>query len=94
METDERQSVRGFVDLVEKLLSRELAPTEFESRFFALWGSDRTTRSPEVFAVLERFFFVVEDYVDDPELRDEPTDLDEDGLRAGAQRLLDELAAL
>jgi hypothetical protein len=93
METEERQSVQGVVDLVERLLTRELAPTEFESQFFRLWGSDRTTRSPEVFAVLERFFFVVEDYVDDPDLRD-ADDLDEDQLRAGAQRLLDELAAL
>jgi hypothetical protein len=94
MEDDERRSVQGFVDLAERLLSRELSPTDFESEFFRLWGSDRTTRSPEVFAVLERFFFVVEDYVDDPELRDEPGDLDEDQLRAGAQRLLDELAAV
>jgi hypothetical protein len=94
MEADERRSVQGFVDLVDKLLSRALTPTEFESEFFGLWGSDRTTRSPEVFSLLERFFFVVEDYVDDPELRDEPGDLDEEQLRAGAQRLLDDLAAL
>jgi hypothetical protein len=94
METDERRSVQGFVDLVEKLLSRQLSPTDFEAEFFGLWGSDRTTRSPEVFAILERFFFVVEDYVDDPELRDEPGDLDEEQLRAGAERFLAELAAV
>jgi self-protective colicin-like immunity protein len=94
MEADERRSVQGFVDLVHQLLSRDLAPAELESEFFGLWGRDVTTRSPEVFAALERFFFVVEDYVDDPALRDEPGDLDEEQLRAGAQRLLDELAAL
>jgi hypothetical protein len=94
MESDEQRSVQGFVDLVDRLLAKERTPAEFESEFFALWGRDRTTRSPELFAVLERFFFVVEDYVDDPELRDEPGDLDEEQLRAGAQRFLDELAAL
>jgi hypothetical protein len=93
MEPDEQQSVQGFVDLVQRLLSRELTPSDFEHEFFRRWGQDRTTRSPEVFAVLERFFFVVEDYVDDPELRG-AGDLDEDQLRAGAQRFLDEVAAL
>jgi hypothetical protein len=93
METDEQRSLQGFVDLVERLLSRELSPGDFESEFFRQWGQDRTTRSPELFAVMERFFFVVEDYVDDPELRD-PDDVDEEGLRGGAQRFLDEVAAL
>ena len=93
MKIDEQQSVQGFVELVHRFLSRELSPTDFEQEFFRRWGQDRTTRSPEVFAVLERFFFVVEDYVDDPELRD-PGDLDEEQLRAGAQRFLDEVAAL
>jgi self-protective colicin-like immunity protein len=93
METDEQRSLQGFVGLVERLLSRELSPADFEHEFFRLWGQDRTTRSPELFAVMERFFFVVEDYVDDPELRD-PEDVDEAGLRGGAQRFLDELSAL
>jgi self-protective colicin-like immunity protein len=93
METDEQRSLRGFVGLVERLLSRELSPGDFEHEFFRLWGQDRTTRPPELFAVMERFFFVVEDYVDDPDLRD-ADDVDEDGLRSGAQRFLDEVSAL
>ena len=93
MEPDEHRSVQGFTDLAQRLLARELTPSDFEHAFFRLWGQDRTTRSEQVYAVLERFFFVVEDYVDDPELRDEG-DLDEEQLRAGAQRFLHEIAAV
>jgi hypothetical protein len=44
----------------------------------------------DAFRIFEEFFFVVEDYVDDPKLRDPAKgDLDPEELTAGARKLLE-----
>lgn len=75
--------------MLTALVSGELPPSEFEKRFFAMWGDDERCYDNATYRVLEDFFFVVDDYVDNPRLRDSAKgDLGPEELKQGARDLL------
>ncbi|HZC69445.1 MAG TPA: hypothetical protein VE442_02005 [Jatrophihabitans sp.] len=75
--------------MLEALVSGEMAPGDFEMEFFAHWGDDRRSSHRDSFQIFEEFAFVVEDYVDNPELRDPANgDLGPDELKERARELL------
>lgn len=67
----------------------------FEREFFPVfYAGSHLGWSKAESEVLHEFFWVVEDFVAYPELRDSPEDLNEDQLRAEAARALQALRAL
>jgi hypothetical protein len=78
---------------LDAFISGQIAPVEFERRFFATNGELHVGSSYDTY---QQLFYAVEDYVADPALRDRPKDLDGDALLAAAiaarARFTDELA--
>jgi uncharacterized Zn finger protein len=75
--------------ILQALVSGEMEPGEFEERYFAMYEADERWTPREVYKIVEEFFFVVEDYVDDPRLRDlAQGDLGPDELKQRARELL------
>lgn len=69
--------------LIDRLLSGEITAAEFEGAF--LKARTREIRADErpdgcLEAGLSQIFLAVDRYVSDPELREPPDDLDDDGL--------------
>jgi hypothetical protein len=93
MHSDERARAQPYVALARRLLAGGIGAVEFERAFLELWGDDEMTWSADTFRIMDRFFFVVEDYVHDAELRD-PGEPGPAELEAGAREFLAELAAL
>ena len=92
---DDRDALTAYRDTAAQLLTGAITPLGFESGFLDLWRAQRAWPTGVAYQALERLFFVVDDYVDDPELREPGSrDLDEDGLRTGVQRFVDEMRDL
>jgi len=76
---DERWAVYLFphVILIRAFLERRLTAVEFEVLFLAAFKAEGPRRPPEIFNVLERIFFDVDDFCPDEELgRCDPDVLD------------------
>lgn len=65
------QSLDAYRDLLSVFLRGGMSPREFANIFLRLYLDDPTDWSTESFTSLDRFFGYVEDYTDDPALRDE-----------------------
>jgi hypothetical protein len=75
--------------MLDALVSGDMTAGEFEMQFFAKWGDDHRASHRAAFQIFEEFFFVVEDYVDNPDLRDPSKgDLGPEELKDRAQKLL------
>lgn len=81
---------RALLDLTRAFLRNEISPVAFERQYLQAFA-DLPPQDEETFQALDNLWGAVESYVDDPELRDGPEDLDEDGLRAAARQALTRL---
>lgn len=71
------------------LVSGRLSPGDFEIEYMRIWGDDERWIEGPIFRVVEGFFFAVEDYVDNPALRDPAKgDLGPEELKDRARELL------
>ena len=93
----------GFLRLLEDMdtfISGEISPPDFECRFFSNKNLHLQTLDGRKFgyAVYQALFYVVEDYVADPELRTDPEDLGDqdllDAVVSARKKFTDELAGL
>ena len=82
--------VKELVTLTQRFLAGEVDAPTFDDTFRKLF-SRLPLLDEETFVILERLAFACEDYVEDPELRDEPGDLDEQGLAEAARVALEQL---
>lgn len=82
---------QALVDLTRQFLRGELTADAFDRSYRKLFSATPMAVDGDTFATLEELAFACSDYVDDPELRDEPDDLDEEGLRTAAQAALSAL---
>jgi hypothetical protein len=81
--------IEPYRSLLEALVSGQLTPGEFETRFFTMWGDDERSAPQDAFEIFEEFFFAVEDYVDEERLRDPSQgDLGPEELKDRARQLL------
>src|SRR5437667_3232528 len=64
------RAIEPYRSLLVDLVSGEMSPGDFEIAYMSRWGGDKRWMEDAVFEVVEEFFFVVEDYVDNPDLRD------------------------
>jgi hypothetical protein len=80
---------------MDALISGQLSPQDFESRFFS--NSDlrlETVGGHSLgYEVYQALFYVVEDYVADPALRTDPEDLGDDDLLSAAKTARTEFTA-
>jgi len=91
---DERWAVYLFphVILIRAFLERRLTAVEFEVLFLAAFKAEGPRRPPEIFNVLERIFFDVDDFCPDEELRERAGGIDERELRARVEAAQERLA--
>ena len=83
------RAIEPYRSLLVDLVYGEMSPGDFEMAYMSRWGGDKRWMEDAVFEVGEEFFFVVEDYVDNPDLRDPSHgDLGPDELRERARELL------
>jgi hypothetical protein len=82
--------MQPFKKMLVDLLSDRMRPGDFEMAFMSRWGEDDDSWMPDdVFRAMEDFFFVVENYVDNPALRDPASgDLGPEELKERARELL------
>ncbi|WP_248580400.1 colicin immunity domain-containing protein [Nocardioides sp. InS609-2] len=87
----DREQIRPLVELTGQLLMGEIDAASYDERFRGLFhladGLDE-----QAWLILDTLFVECDCYVEDPSLRDQPIDLDEEGLRAAAVRALVRLA--
>ncbi len=76
--------------LLEGLVSETMTADEFETEFLRAYKDDPRACSDEVFDIIDGFFFEVDRYVGDPELRSRSTSdaIGPDELRERARELL------
>ena len=86
-----------YIELIDLLKADKIAARQFEHDFLFLFKNDEeSTNYPEaVVEILESLFGVVDEYCDDPELRQKlPQSSDERELRSAAYFAGDRLRAL
>lgn len=90
-----KPAIQPMIQLIDRFLAGTVDVIFFEREFFSVFyaGSQLGWNNAES-DILHEFFWVVEDFIAYPELRDSPEDLNEDQLRAEAVRVLQALRAL
>src|SRR5664279_6424260 len=58
-----------YIALLERFLAGDIADSDFEDVYNALYMNDETAWSDQLFDLLDGVFAVADAYVDDPELR-------------------------
>ena len=66
----------------------DVTASDFEAWYLATYLKDPTIWDPWVFDILDRVFADVDEYVDDPELRERAGGLDTEQLRESVRRAL------
>ena len=84
--------IEEFTSTVEAFVSGRLSAANFERLIFDLFRTLDGEHGSDRYKVLNELFYAVEDYIDDPSLRD-PGDLNEYDLRAAAKRALQSLSS-
>jgi hypothetical protein len=95
MRPDEEQALAPYLTLIESFTSAQISAPMFERQFLERYQADPFLWSEDVFDALDGLFADVDAYVADDDLRDaDDGDLDDEGLRESAQRVLDRLQLL
>jgi len=84
-------SLSDYLSLMRRFLAGAITAADFQRSYFALSGGDEEFRPERTFRALNDLFFALDDFYEDPALRD-PGDLDEAQLRARVEATLAVLA--
>jgi hypothetical protein len=90
----ESPDVSSYVDLIDRFIGRDISAADFEKSFLHALKSERRTLGDSVYPVLQELFEDADAYVEQPELRTQPEDLDDDQLLASAHRARQALRGL
>lgn len=82
-----------YQDLIDRFVGCRLGVAGFESGYLRMFKEDSTMWPATEYEILNDLFSAVDAYCDDPALR-QPISLDEEQLRAEAQKALRALASL
>jgi len=86
--------IQQYIDLIDSFVSVKIDAPRFESGYLALFKKDKVRHSERVFTILNELFYAVDDYVENPDLREGPSDLDDEQLRERAGVALRQLLEL
>jgi hypothetical protein len=89
--TAEARMVAKYRDLISDFVSGRLSAQDFESTYLRMFKSDNDQVPGHEFDLLEKLFFAIDDYVDDPELRVKVSGLSDDDLRISAKEAYTQL---
>jgi hypothetical protein len=84
-----KDNIAFYINLISDLIDEKICPSSFERVFPYVFNRDQKLDKQE-YVVLNKLFYAVEDYVSDPEIRDE-SDLNEEDLLRVAKETLQEL---
>lgn len=87
------RTVDDYIELLRAFAERRIEAKVFQRRYFDLFQNDATFHPTAVFGAIEDVFFALDDFYEDPALRD-PGDLDEAQLLERAESALGALRAL
>ena len=90
----ELPDVPSYLDLIDRFIARDISAADFEKSFLQELKSERRILEDAVYSIFQELFEDADAYVEQPELRTEPEDLDDDQLLASALRARDSLRAL
>lgn len=81
------RALAEIIDLTRRFLDGDISGPEFDDAY-----RDQFSRMPvlgeDMFLALENLAYACSQYVEDPALRDEPEDVDEEGLAEAAREAL------
>jgi len=78
-----------FIEFIEGLLQNKITLSLFMSMFFFMFSEIRFEK--KTYEILNELFWALEDYEEDPELREKGGYLDEEQVREVARRVLEKL---
>jgi hypothetical protein len=81
----------GYQEIIRRFVSGENSAEKFETEYLKKFKYDEAQVPSEEFQVLDSLFADVDDYVSDPELREQVGGLDDEELRARARVAYDRL---
>lgn len=76
----------GYIDLLDRFIAHQLAAPAFDASYLQMVKSEDRALGEPVYPVLQELFEDADAYVERPELRTEPDDLDDEQLRECALR--------
>jgi hypothetical protein len=91
---NEQPDLSSYLRLIDDLIANRLGAPEFQKEYLSTLQSEQRIFGDQVFGVIQTLFEDADAYVQYPELRTEPEDLDDEQLRQCAIRARDQLRAL
>lgn len=85
------RDVSGYLAVIGKFVDGDIDARTFETEYLHLAKSEQRLLDDDIYAVIQDLFGDADAYVDDPELRTDPEDLDADQLLASARRAQERL---
>jgi len=81
--------VEILMELIRQLLAGELPPSEFDTAYMKRFAESKGSDPYELWEAFQDLWYVVNDYVEDDELRDSASDYDTPTLMNTAQQTYD-----
>lgn len=91
---DELPDVSTFIEIIDQFIEHSTSAAEFESAYLRAIKEERRFLRKPVFPILQALFEDADAYVEQPELRTEPEDLNDEQLLASALRARNALRRL
>lgn len=83
--------IAPYIELIDDFVDGTISASEFDRSFTQAMKSERRTLGDPVYAILQELFEDADVYVERPELRTEPEDLNDDQLLSSALRTRESL---
>jgi hypothetical protein len=92
--SDHARALAPYLALIDDFVDRTLPAPAFEAAYLRAIKNEQYIFGAPIFPVLQRLFEDADAYVEDPKLRTEPEDHDDEGLRECAVRVREALRRL
>ncbi|MGU3435105.1 colicin immunity domain-containing protein [Actinomycetes bacterium M1A6_2h] len=78
-------------EVISAFIAGSISASEFEADYIRVFTTDKSHSSAREFTLIENLFFAVDDYVEDPVLREAVSGIGPNELRRRAQETFDAL---
>jgi hypothetical protein len=93
MTHDLRETLTSYLAMMDSLLANEISASDFQKQYLQAIKSESRDIPNNIFEILNWLFVETDFYVEDPSLRDEGEDLDDQQLRQKVREARTKLAA-
>lgn len=93
-EMDSQRALAGYAELISRFVDGRISAQEFESSYLRMFKNEKTRFPVDVFDLLDGLFADVDEYVADPDLRNDAGGLDDEQLRTRARTAYDRLRSI